>query len=145
MVIAGKKGWFYEHIFTAVNRLGLQDRVVFTGFIDETMKQSLLAHAFAFVYPSFYEGFGLPILEAMSCGVPVITGNASSLPEVAGDAALLVNPGKTQEISTAMLKLLTDQDLYNTLVQKSLDRVKQFSWQTMAQKTLDLLKSCGPR
>lgn len=92
LVIVGKKGWFWEEIFETVQTLQLEDVVVFTGYASEEEKQVLLLNAFLFLYPSFYEGFGIPILEAMASGIPVITGNTSALPEVAGDAGILVPP-----------------------------------------------------
>lgn len=141
LVIAGMKGWFYDTIFETVKKYRLEDRVVFTGYADDAVKQSLLANAFLFVYPSFYEGFGLPILEAMVYGVPVITGNVSSLPEVAGDAALLIDPGNDTDIAGAMQKLLDDGDLYKTLSERSIHRARTFSWKNTAKKTLELFRS----
>ncbi len=140
LVIVGRKGWFYDEIFETVKKLLMEDAVIFTGYVSEEEKQALLLKAFLFVYPSFYEGFGIPILEAMASGVPVITGNVSALPEVAGDAAILVNPLQWQEISTAMAKLLSDQRLYEKLSQKSLTQAKKFTWEKTAKKTLALFK-----
>lgn len=114
--------------------------MVFTGYVADEIKQSLLSGAFLFIYPSFYEGFGLPILEAMSWGIPVITGNVSSLPEVAGDAALLVNPNNGHEIAAAMEQLLTHPLYYQEQVEKSLNRTQAFTWEQNAQKTVALLK-----
>jgi glycosyltransferase involved in cell wall biosynthesis len=141
LVIMGKKGWFYREIFETVKKYHLEESVIFTGYVGGEAKQSLLAHAFLFVYPSFYEGFGLPVLEAMAFGVPVITGNVSSLPEVSGDAALLIDPSHWQEIAAAMLKLLSDQKLGEELSRKSLMQAKRFSWQHTAEKTLALFDS----
>lgn len=138
LVITGKKGWFYDKIFETVSKLGIEDEVIFTGYIDENVKNSLLSNAFGFVYPSYYEGFGLPILEAMVYGIPVITGNVSSLPEVAGDAAILVNPQKWEEISEAMTRLLSNPDFYIELSKKSSARAQLFTWQKAAEKTLAL-------
>ena len=141
LVIAGQKGWFYEKIFETVERLHLEESVVFTGYANEEVKQPLLANAYLFVYPSIYEGFGLPVLEAMAYGVPVITANVSSLPEVSGEAALLVRPGKWQDIAEAMQKLLSNKKLYENLSTESLARAKKFSWEQTAKKTLALFKS----
>ncbi len=138
LVIAGQKGWFHKKIFKTVKKYHLEESVVFTGYVKGEIKQSLLANAFLFVYPSFYEGFGLPVLEAMAWGVPVITGNVSSLPEVAGEAALLIDPRQWQEIAEAMLKLLSDPSRYENMSKKSLEQAKKFSWQRTAQKTLEL-------
>lgn len=140
LVIVGKKGWFYNEIFETVKKLQLEEVVIFTGYVSEEEKQALLLNAFLFVYPSFYEGFGIPILEAMAAGIPVITSNVSALPEVAGDSALLVNPYHWQEISTAMLRLLSDQAAYKKLAQKGLERAGKFSWEETAAKTLDLFE-----
>jgi glycosyltransferase involved in cell wall biosynthesis len=140
LVIVGKKGWFYDEIFQAVKDLHLEEKVVFTGYVSEAEKQALLMQAFLFVYPSFYEGFGIPVLEAMAAGVPVITGNVSALPEVAGDAALLINPLHWQEIAVAMLKIVSDKRLYKTLSQKGPERAESFSWTETAGKTLELFK-----
>ena len=141
LVIMGKKGWFYREIFETVKKYNLEESVVFTGYQGGEAKQSLLAHAFLFVYPSFYEGFGLPVLEAMAFGVPVITGNISSLPEVSGDAALLIDPHRWQEIAAAMLKLLSDQELVKELAKRSLKQAQRFSWEQTAEKTLALFES----
>jgi glycosyltransferase involved in cell wall biosynthesis len=141
LVIVGKKGWFYREIFETVKKYYLEESVIFTGYLGGEAKQSLLAHAFLFVYPSFYEGFGLPVLEAMVYGVPVITGNVSSLPEVSGDAALLIDPHNWQEIAAAMLKLLSDRKLVEELAKQSLMQVQRFSWRHTAEKTLALFDS----
>jgi glycosyltransferase involved in cell wall biosynthesis len=139
-VIVGRKGWFYDEIFETVKKRLMEDAIIFTGYVSEEEKQALLLKAFLFVYPSFYEGFGIPILEAMASGVPVITGNVSALPEVAGDAAILVNPLHWQEISTAMVKLLSDQRLYAKLSKKGLTQAKKFTWEKTAKKTLELFE-----
>ncbi|MCP5053525.1 MAG: glycosyltransferase family 4 protein [bacterium] len=141
LVIAGGKGWFYESIFQTVKEYGLEELVVFTGYVDEEEKQALLKHAYVFVYPSFYEGFGLPILEAMAHGVPVVTGNVSSLPEVAGDAALLMDPNKWEEIAEAMQTLLDDGRLYKELAEKSRKQAESFTWRSTTEKTLAIFES----
>jgi len=141
LVIAGGKGWFYESIFDTVKTLGLDSRVVFTGYVTEEVKQVLLKYAGFFIYPSYYEGFGLPVLEAMVYGVPVITGNVSSLPEVAGDAALLIEPGSVDDIAGAMEKLLLQPQLRKELSEKSLKQVKNFTWNQTARNTLEILKT----
>lgn len=141
LVIVGKKGWFYREIFETVKKYKLEDAVVFTGYVDETEKRALLSQTLMFLYPSFYEGFGIPILEAMAAGAPVITGNTSSLPEVAGDAALLVNPHEWEEIAAAMKRLLTDPKLQDKLKQKGLKQAASFTWEKTAEQTMELLQN----
>jgi glycosyltransferase involved in cell wall biosynthesis len=102
---------------------------------------SLMKKTYIFMMPSFYEGFGLPIIEAMACGVPVITSNFASMKEVAGDSALLVDPRNIEMISQAISRLTDDIQLRNTLIRKGLDRAKKFSWLNCAQETLKLIDS----
>ena len=140
LVIVGKKGWLFKEIFEITKGLHLEEAVVFTGYVEEEEKQALLLNAFLFVYPSFYEGFGIPILEAMACGIPVITGNVSALPEVAGDAAIFINPNDRGEISTAMAGVLTDQTLHEILSKKGPEQARKFSWVNTAAQTLELME-----
>lgn len=137
LVIAGGSGWGLTGIGKQVQSLGLQDHVVFPGFIDEEDLPDLYRGAHLFVYPSLYEGFGLPILEAMACGVPVITSNTSSMPEVAGDAALLVDPLNVEALASAMASVLLDKELKEALQRKGRARANHFSWETTARKTLE--------
>lgn len=139
-VIVGGKGWLYDPIFKYVEEHNLKERVHFTGYIDEGDLPVFYTLAEALVFPSFYEGFGLPILEAMACGCPVITSNISSMPEVAGDAALLVDPKNTQNILTAMEKIVSDKELRKKLVEKGYEQAKQFTWEKTAEETLALYK-----
>jgi len=118
--------------------LGMSDDVIFTGVLTDDEVVGLMKAADIFVFPSLYEGFGLPPLEAMACGTPVITSNRTSLPEVVGDAALLVNPESEQEIASAMQRLLTDDNLKNQLIQKGFERVKLFSGEEEARRTLEV-------
>ncbi|RLC81315.1 MAG: glycosyltransferase family 1 protein, partial [Chloroflexi bacterium] len=108
LVLAGKRGWLYDALFTQARRLGLEGRVLFPGYVPEKDKAALLSGALAFVFPSLYEGFGLPVLEAQACGCTVIASNTSSLPEAAGDGALLVNPTDTAAIGAAMQRVASD-------------------------------------
>lgn len=140
LVVVGKKGWFYNEIFETTQRLKLETAVIFTGYVEEEEKQALLLNASLFIYPSFYEGFGIPILEAMAGGTPVITSGVSALPEVAGDAAVLIDPHKWEEISTAMKTLLGDRTLYEDLTKKGLAQAKKFSWQSTAKETMKLIE-----
>ena len=104
MVLAGGKGWYYDSIFETVEQLNLKEDVIFTGYVPEEEVPLLMNGAKAFVFPSLYEGFGMPPLEAMACGTPVIVSNTSSLPEVVGDAGMLVDPESVEEIAEAMQK-----------------------------------------
>lgn len=143
LVIAGGSGWGVAEISKAVQSLGLQDHVVFPGFIDEEDLPDLYRGARLFVYPSLYEGFGLPILEAMGCGVPVIASNTSSMPEVAGGAALLVDPLDSEALASAMASVLIDEEMKETLQRKGMARASHFSWETTARKTLESYQALG--
>jgi glycosyltransferase involved in cell wall biosynthesis len=143
LVLAGQKGWLYDDIFAQVRKLGIADRVILTGYVPDSDLPALLSGALAFVFPSLYEGFGLPVLEAMACGTPVICSNASSLPEVAGDAALLVDPLDLHELAGAIHRIITDKDLRRLLVAKGFEQVERFSWHRCAQEALQVLEEAG--
>ncbi len=141
LVIAGKKGWDYEGIFSLVEELHLGSKVIFTGFIDEKDKPYLICGAKIFIYPSIYEGFGIPVLEALACGVPTITSNISSLPEVAGNAAMLINPLNMEELYSSIKKLLNDDGIYTQLRHHSIEQARKFSWEKTAQETIGVYNS----
>ena len=142
LVIAGKKGWLYESIFEKVKKLNLQDKIIFTDFVPEKDKPALIAGAKVFCLPSFHEGFGLDVLNAMACGVPVVISDKGSLPEVAGDAGVYVDPNSSKSIADGIRKVLSmDNVEYNKLVARGLDQVKKFSWEKTALKTLEALES----
>jgi glycosyltransferase involved in cell wall biosynthesis len=143
LVIAGKKGWLYEEMFYRVKELGLEGRVVFTGFVPEDDLPVLLSGARLFVFPSLYEGFGFPVLEAMACGVPVVCSDSSSLPEVVGDAALKVNPLDVEGLKNAMERVLCDEELSAEMVKRGLERARNFSWERCAEETLAVLEKAG--
>ena len=143
LVLAGQKGWLYDEIMREVRRLDLADHIVLTGYVPDEDLPALLSGALAFVFPSLYEGFGLPILEAMACGTPVICSNASSLPEVAGDAALLVDPLDTEQLTSALQRLTTSEGLRNELVAKGFRQVQRFSWRRCAEETLGVLEDAA--
>ena len=124
-----------------VYSLGLQDKVLFTGFISDELLPVFYSAADAFVYPSLYEGFGLPPLEAMSCKTPVITSNTTSIPEVTGDSALLINPHDINDLSESIRKLVNDDDLKLELAEKGYKRSLQFSWKQTAEKTINAYKN----
>lgn len=140
LVIAGKKGWLYENIFNKVKSLKLGRKVSFTNFVSDATLQKLYKNAFCLVLPSFYEGFGIPILEAMNEGCPVISSDKSSLPEIGGDAALYFNPKDSDQLVSQLTNLKNHTDLRNTLIANGKQRVKLFSWQKCAAETLKLLK-----
>ncbi len=137
LVLAGARGWLEEPIFATVRSLGLEDAVRFTGFVDDDDLPAVYSGAALFAFPSLYEGFGLPLLEAMACGVPVVTSNISSLPEVAGDAAVLVDPRDEQGLAAAIARLLRDEALRGRLREAGIARARQFSWEATARRTLD--------
>jgi glycosyltransferase involved in cell wall biosynthesis len=143
LVMAGKKGWLYADLFARVESLGLSQRIIFPGYIPDEDKAALISGATGVVYPSLYEGFGLPVLEAMACGTPVLTSNVSSLPEVAGNAALLVDPLDTEAIAMGMSRLIADVDLRRSLVERGYGQVFKFSWARAAQQVLEVLESVG--
>jgi glycosyltransferase involved in cell wall biosynthesis len=140
LVIAGSKGWLYEEIFEEVSKLSLEKYVIFTGYIPDEELLHLYNSAALMVYPSIYEGFGLPVLEAMACGCPVIASNTSSLPEVCGDAALLVNPLDAEGLSESICKALEDNAFRNRMAVRGFQRIKSFSWSKAANETLQLYK-----
>ena len=136
LVIVGKKGWKYKEIFEIARKLDLDKDIVFTGYVPDKDLAILYNAAEMLVYPCLYEGFGIPVLEAMACGCPVITSNVSSMPEVAGDAALLVDPESTENIKSAMSRLIKDRKLNQDMVKRGLKRSDEFSWEGCARETL---------
>ncbi len=139
LIIAGKKGWLYKNIFNKVLDLGLEDSVFFTDYISENQLIFLYKNAFCLVMPSLYEGFGIPILEAMNFNCPVISSYASSLPEIAGGAALYFDPNNYLDLVEKLKILSEDNKLKSALIKKGKQRIKEFSWKKTAQQTLDLL------
>lgn len=135
LVIAGQARWRSSPLVALVESMGLAPHVVFPGYVPQEDLIALYSCASLFVYPSTYEGFGLPILEAMACDTPVIALNASSVPEVAGDAALLTDPMTQDALASAILRVLEDQALAGRLVARGRDRVARFSWTATARKT----------
>jgi glycosyltransferase involved in cell wall biosynthesis len=138
LVIVGGKGWLYDDIFAEVKRLGLEGCVLFPGFVDDDDLPALYSAADALAFPSIYEGFGLPILEAMACGTPVVTSITSSLPELAGDAALLVEPTDVDAIATALFRLLQESDLRHKLVAAGFEQARKFTWEKAAAQLLEI-------
>jgi glycosyltransferase involved in cell wall biosynthesis len=138
LVIAGGKGWLDAPIYRTVRELKIEGRVVFTGYLDDTLLPALYKTSSGLAFPSLYEGFGLPILEAMACGVPVITSNVSSMVEVAGDAALLVNPVSVEHIRDALVTVLRDDDTRTRLIEAGQRQAAPFTWQRAAAQLCQL-------
>lgn len=140
LVIAGKKGWMFDEILETPEKLGIKDKVKFLEFVPNEDLPSLYSKALCFVLPSLYEGFGLPVLEAMANKCPVITSNVSSLPEAGGDAALYVDPENVGDIVAKMEKVISDGKLREQMIKKGLEQVKKFSWEKTAKETLSVLE-----
>lgn len=140
LVIAGAPGWKNAEIFTRAKNSKVADKIKFVGFIEAKDKPALYAAAQMFVYPSFYEGFGFPVLEAMLAGTPVITSNRSSLPEVAGSAACLIDPVRPEQIALAMSELATKPNLRNWHIEKGRAQTKKFTWEKAAKEWLEIIK-----
>lgn len=136
LVLAGQKGWLSEESFAAIEGLGLQEDVIWLGGVPFNELPALYNRAKILVYPSLYEGFGFPPLEAMACGTPTITSDRGALKEIAGEAALYVNPDEPESIAAGLQKLLSDENLYQTLRERGLAHVRQFSWEQTARQTL---------
>lgn len=136
LVIVGPHKWKLSPIYDTVQRLNLEPYVHFTGYVEEEHLPALYNGADLFVFPSLYEGFGLPVLEAMACGTPVITSNTSSLPEVAGDAAVLVDPYDVESIGHAMYAVLTQPALAASMSEKGMKHAAQFTWERTARETI---------
>lgn len=136
LVVAGAKGWLNEDVHVLASELGLQPYIRWLGYVQDSDLRVLYSTAKLFVYPSFYEGFGLPPVEAMACGAPVITSDTSALPEIVGDAAIMIDPQNVKELSSAIERVLADDDLRLEMRRKSLERSKLFSWEKTARETL---------
>jgi glycosyltransferase involved in cell wall biosynthesis len=144
LVLVGTKGWDFDKIFEATSiSPQIKDRIIFTGYVPDEDLASLYSGALSFVYMSLCEGFGLPPLEAMQCGIPVICSNTTSLPEVMGNAGILVSPTKQSDISEAMFKVYQDGNFRNLLRQNSIERASHFSWQKFAEETWNVYEKIG--
>lgn len=140
LVIIGKKGWQYEEILEAPKKFGVEDEVKFLENVPDNDLDIFYQHALCYVLPSLYEGFGLPVIEAMQRGCPVITSNVSSLPEAGGDAALYVNPEDVNDIAEKISKLITDKNLREDLIAKGKKQAEKFSWNKSAKETFHILQ-----
>lgn len=139
LIISGKKGWGYSGIFRLVKKLHLEKDVIFTGYVSEAEKKYLYKNAKLFIYPSFYEGFGIPPLEAMAYGCPVITSDTSSLPEVVSNAGIMVNPYNIDELALTIKKVLNDKKLKIDMIKKGFKQEKKFH-KNPSEKILDVYK-----
>ncbi|MBI3951519.1 MAG: glycosyltransferase family 4 protein [Acidobacteria bacterium] len=138
LVIVGRRAWLYKSIFHEAHRSRYAGDVILTDYVPETDLPGLYSGATAFVYPSIFEGFGLPVLEAMACGTPVITSNSSALPEVVGDAGLMVDPYNEEALAKAILRVVDDAQLRARLSKQSLLQAAKFSWRRTAELTLEV-------
>lgn len=141
LILIGQKGWHYKSIFAAIENSPWNYYIHHLDYLSDELVALFYSKADVFAYPSHYEGFGLPVLEAMTLGTPVVTSNTSSLPEVAGDAALLIDPNDPIQLAEAILNIISDTQLCQDLIQKGKERAKLFSWKRTAKETLNAYKS----
>jgi len=140
LVLGGKPGFGYEKIKNEIANVNCVKDIIETGFVSAEEKNYLLNNADVFVFPTLYEGFGLPILEAQNAGVPVVASMEASIPEVAGESALLVDPNNAEDIADAVYKILSDENLKKDLVKKGLKNIQRFSWEKCATEIAEILK-----
>jgi len=145
LVLAGKRGWLDNETLRAAQADELSPGIRFTGYVAEEHLNALYSGAICFVYPSYFEGFGLPILEAMKCGAPVIAGDRTSIPEVAGEAALLFDPFDTSSLVEALKRVLNDSEFRRTLSTRGMRRASKFHWKTTARLTLSTYEQAAAR
>jgi glycosyltransferase involved in cell wall biosynthesis len=143
LAIAGRRGWLTAQIERQATDLGINDRVRFLGYVPDADLPALIGGALAFTFPSLYEGFGMPVLEAMACGTPVLCSNTSALPEVAGDAAILVDPHAVDAIAAGLARLVADAPLREQLRTRGLAHAAVFTWERCARATLDVLRAAA--
>jgi glycosyltransferase involved in cell wall biosynthesis len=141
LILIGKKGWKYEPIFTAIENSDWKNQIHHLDYLSDELVALFYSKADVFVYPSYYEGFGLPVLEAMTLGAPVVTSNTSSIPEVTGDAAILIDPNDPIQLAEAILQVISDSRLRQDLIEKGKARAKLFSWERTAKETLKAYRS----
>lgn len=141
LVLAGKPDVGWEHVEKYITEHNLTEHITITGYISEQEKWSLLKNASVFVFPSFFEGFGIPVIEAMAAGTPVVTSNTTCLPEVAGDAALLVDPTDVSAIAESTYRVLSDDALSNDLIKKGLVQAQKYNWNSAGESIYNVLSS----
>jgi glycosyltransferase involved in cell wall biosynthesis len=140
LVLVGQKGWKWEPIFKEMERPDLKERVHWVGYVSDAERVFFYNAADFLTYPSWYEGFGMPLLEAMQCGCPVITSRISSMPEVVGEAGLLIDPHRVEDLQGAMLRLVQEPGLREKLQRAGFEQAKKFSWETSAKITLEVFE-----
>ncbi|MFH1173267.1 MAG: glycosyltransferase family 1 protein, partial [bacterium] len=140
LVLAGQPGLGYDQIKEAIEKNNLNDKIIQLGWADQIDVPYLMAGALALVMPSFYEGFGLPVLEALACGTPVIGSNSTAIPEIVAGAALLVDPNDTAKLAEAMTKIINNDELRQELIEAGIKRAQDFSWEKCAQETLEIIQ-----
>jgi glycosyltransferase involved in cell wall biosynthesis len=145
LVIVGKRGWLYDDFFTRLEASPVRKAVIFPGYVPDADLPALYAGAQALVFPSLYEGFGLPMLEAMACGTPVVASHAASLPEIGGDAALYFAPREVEDLRAVTRRVLKDRGLQEVMQVEGMARAARFSWQTAARQTAALYHEVGRR
>lgn len=138
LVLGGKLGWYYDGILERIKSEGMEEHIKLLGYVDEDEKPALYSGALAFVFPSLYEGFGLPIAEAMACGTPVLTSDSTSLAEIAGEGAILCDPLSEDDISDGMYRLITEPDTRERLSKLGREQVKRFDWDASAEQLFEL-------
>lgn len=138
LVLAGGKGWMYEEIFQTVTELGLEKDVIFTGYVEDKEVPVLMGCAFTFCFPSVYEGFGMPVLEAMACGTPVLTSRDSSMEEIAGGETVLVDAMSVEDIKKGLIRLYEDKEFRKELSEKGLSKAKKYTWEAGAKQLMQV-------
>lgn len=141
LILIGQKGWHYKPILAEIENSPYKSQIHHLDYLSDELVALFYSRADVFVYPSYYEGFGMPVLEAMTLGAPVVTSNTSSLPEVAGDAALLIDPNDPTSLAEAILRVISDSQLRNQLIHKGKERAKLYSWERTAKETLKAYRS----
>ena len=143
LVIIGLPNWRKTNFYDLVQRSSYMGDVIFTDHISDELLIALYNRALVFLYPSLFEGFGLPLLEAMACGCPVVASNTSCIPEVAGDAGVYIDPYSADDFISGVKRILDDADLRKRCIEKGLERVKKFSWMKMTQEILEIYRKLG--
>jgi glycosyltransferase involved in cell wall biosynthesis len=143
LVLAGGKGWLDDELEKRIGELSAKYEVIKTGYVPDEDLPALYSGASVFVFPSFYEGFGMPPLEAMACGTPVITSDNTSLPEVVGNAGIMIKADDTERLAGEMERVLTNNKLAQNLREKGLEQAKKFSWEKSAKELLDVIEEVG--